>query len=175
MVGTHLDDDRHDTSWHRFVTRARTAIARWNEMRRLDASEVEAIARDLNLSASELSALELSAPTSLEPLNLRLAKAGMNESELAATDCGVLRDLQRCAANARQKPGAPSISSGGGERARQNTVPTSRRWEHLPARRGRPLGSAVQLPRRAGLISINPCEPRMCFPDRIPSAKEVAP
>jgi hypothetical protein len=105
MVGTHLDDDRHDTSWHRFVTRARTAIARWNEMRRLDASEVEAIARDLNLSASELSALELSAPTSLEPLNLRLANAGMNESELAATDCGVLRDLQRvcsqCAAKAR--------------------------------------------------------------------------
>jgi hypothetical protein len=88
-------NDRNDTSWHRFVTRARTAISRWNEMRRLDASEVEAIARDLNLSAYELNALAQSVPTSLEPLKLRLAYAGTSERELAARDRAVLRDLQR--------------------------------------------------------------------------------
>ena len=74
-------------------------------MRRLDASEVEAIARDLNLSADELNALAQSVPTSLKPLKLRLAYAGTSERELAASDCAVLRDLQRvcsqCSAKAR--------------------------------------------------------------------------
>jgi hypothetical protein len=105
MMHLHSGNDRNDTSWHRFVTRARTAISRWNEMRRLDASEIEALARDLNLSAYELNALALSAPTSLEPLKLRLAYAGTSERELAATDCAVLRDLQRvcsqCSAKTR--------------------------------------------------------------------------
>jgi hypothetical protein len=91
----HSDYDRNGSSWRRFVTRARTAISRWNEIRRLDVSEVEAIARDLNLSASELSALAQSVPTSLEPLKLRLAYAGTSESEFAASNCAVLRDLQR--------------------------------------------------------------------------------
>ena len=93
------------TSWHHFVTRARTAVSQWNEMRRLDAGEVAALARDLNLSASELHALALSAPTSLEPLKLRLAYAGLSEDELAVADCAVLRDLQRvcsqCSAKTR--------------------------------------------------------------------------
>jgi CelD/BcsL family acetyltransferase involved in cellulose biosynthesis len=74
-------------------------------MRRLDASEVEAIARDLNLSADELNALAQSVPTSLKPLKQRLAYAGTSERELAASDCAVLRDLQRvcsqCSAKAR--------------------------------------------------------------------------
>ena len=98
-------NDRNDISWRRFVTRARTAISRWNEMRRLDASEVEAIARDLNLSSSELNALAQLVPTSLAPLKLRLSYAGTSERELAASDCAMLRDLQRvcsqCAAKMR--------------------------------------------------------------------------
>jgi len=95
MMRLHSDSDRNATSWHYFITRAQTAISRWNEMRRLDGPEVDAIARDLNLSAFELHALASSAPTSLEPLKLRLACAGTSESELAVTDRAVLRDLQR--------------------------------------------------------------------------------
>lgn len=75
--------------------RARRAVSGWGELGRLDAGQIEAIARDLNLSASELNSLAIAAPTSLESLRKRLALAGLSEASLAVSDCAVLRDLQR--------------------------------------------------------------------------------
>ncbi|HLZ01037.1 MAG TPA: hypothetical protein VKR55_02675 [Bradyrhizobium sp.] len=85
--------------------RARKALSGWGEIGRLDAGQVEALARDLNLSFSELNSLAIAAPTSLESLKKRLALAGLSEEALAVSDCAVLRDLQRvcsqCASKAR--------------------------------------------------------------------------
>jgi hypothetical protein len=86
------------------LDRVRCAVARRNEMQRLDSQEVEAIARELNLTAAELGALA-SASSSLQSLNTRLAHAGLSEEALAASHGDVLRDLRRvcslCPARAR--------------------------------------------------------------------------
>jgi hypothetical protein len=87
------------------LDRVKCAVSRWNEMQRLDSQEVEAIARELNLSAAELGALAFTSSGSLQSLNTRLAHAGLSEEALAASDGDVLRDLRRvcsvCPAKAR--------------------------------------------------------------------------
>lgn len=86
------------------LERARRAVSRWDEMSGLDDREIQAIARDLNLSTSELNALAF-APGSAGSLGKRLAHAGLSEDELALSHCDVLRDMQRvcgqCTSTAR--------------------------------------------------------------------------
>jgi hypothetical protein len=82
--------------------RFKSAISRWNEAHPL---EMEAIARELNLSAAELGALAVAPSGSLESLGKRLSHAGLSEAALAASHGDVLRDLRRvcaqCAAKSR--------------------------------------------------------------------------
>jgi hypothetical protein len=88
-----------------FLGRLRSAACRWSERQRLDPREIEAIARELNLSKAELGALSFAPSGSLDSLNRRLAHAGLSESELATSHGDVLRDLRRvcsqCASRAR--------------------------------------------------------------------------
>jgi uncharacterized protein DUF6455 len=88
-----------------FLNRVMDSVARRNEMRRLDLQEVEAIARELQLSSIELTTLALSPSRSVESLNRRLSHAGFSENELAASHGDILRDLRRvcsqCASKAR--------------------------------------------------------------------------
>jgi hypothetical protein len=85
------------------LNRFRSAVARWNELQRLDSREMEAIARELNLSKEELSALTFQASGSIESLNKRLSHAGLSEDELAAAHGDVLRDLRRVCSQCQSK------------------------------------------------------------------------
>jgi hypothetical protein len=75
--------------------RFKGAISRWNEVHRLDALEMEAIARELNLSTAEFGALRFAPSGPLESLSRRLSHAGLSEAALAASHGDVLRDLRR--------------------------------------------------------------------------------
>jgi hypothetical protein len=75
--------------------RFKGAISRWNETHRLDPLEMEAIARELNLSAAELGALALAPAGPAQSLTRRLSHAGLSEAALAASHGDVLRDLRR--------------------------------------------------------------------------------
>jgi hypothetical protein len=75
--------------------RFKGAISRWNEVHRLDALEMEAIARELNLSTAEFGALRFAPSGRLESLSRRLSHAGLSEAALAASHGDVLRDLRR--------------------------------------------------------------------------------
>ena len=77
------------------IGRARNAISRWNAMQRLDSCEIEAIARELNVSVAELGLLISKPSSSVQPLRRRLVHAGIVEDELAASHGDVLRDLCR--------------------------------------------------------------------------------
>jgi len=77
------------------LDRVRCAVARRNEMQRLDSQEIEAIARELNLSAAELGALAFTNSGSLNSLDTRLVHAGFSQETLAASHGDVLRDLRR--------------------------------------------------------------------------------
>jgi hypothetical protein len=85
--------------------RIKETAARWNEMQRLDGQEVEAIARELNLSKAEFEALCFTPSGSLESLSKRLSHAGLSEERVAAYHGDVLRDLRRvcsqCGSKAR--------------------------------------------------------------------------
>jgi hypothetical protein len=65
----------------------------------LDAKEFEQIARDLNLSVSELHALSRTDDSSADRLNQRLAECGLSANELRNRHPEVLRDLQRVCGN----------------------------------------------------------------------------
>lgn len=86
-------------------SRAKRAVHRWWEIRRLDPRDIEAIAYELNISPAELVTLMYASPESLEQLNKRLAYAGLSEQELSASHPDELRDLRRvcsqCATKAR--------------------------------------------------------------------------
>jgi len=97
---------RSDGSFlHNLLDRAKCAISRWREMRRLDSRDIEAIAYDLNISPAELVTLIATSPDSQEQLRERLAYAGLTEESLAASHPDELRDLRRvcsqCASKAR--------------------------------------------------------------------------
>lgn len=85
------------------LNRFRSAVARWNELQRLDSREMEAIARELNLSREELCALTFQPSGSIQSLNKRLSHAGLSEDELAAAHGDVLRDLRRVCSQCRSK------------------------------------------------------------------------
>jgi hypothetical protein len=76
------------------LTRLRANLSRTAELAYLGAHDIDAIARELNLSTSDFRKMAQS-PGSPELLNKRLALAGFSESALAACHGDVLRDLQR--------------------------------------------------------------------------------
>ncbi|WP_298252954.1 DUF6455 family protein [Bradyrhizobium sp.] len=78
-------------------------VARWNELQRLDSQEMEAIARELNLSKAELCALTFRPSGSLQSLSRRLCHAGLFEDELAAAHGDVLRDMRRVCGQCQSK------------------------------------------------------------------------
>ena len=86
---------KHNRFLGNLFCRFRGALARWNDMQRLDSEETEAIARDLHLSKAELGALALQPLASLLSLDRRLSHAGLSEEALAASHGEVLRDLRR--------------------------------------------------------------------------------
>ena len=79
----------------RCLDRFRSAVARWNEVQRLDSREMEAIAHELNLSKAELNALIFAPPSAGRSLSKRLSHAGLSEAGLAASHADVLRDMRR--------------------------------------------------------------------------------
>lgn len=85
--------------------RLKGVMDRRNELQRLDQREIEVIARELNLSRTELLALILKPSGSLQSLSRRLSHAGLAEDDLDASHGDVLRDLRRvcsqCSSKAR--------------------------------------------------------------------------
>lgn len=96
---------KHTTLFGSLLDRFKGVFTRWNEMQRLDSREIEAIARELNLSRTEFDALTFKRPDSLRSLSRRLSHAGLAEDVLAASHSEVLRDLRRvcsqCSSTAR--------------------------------------------------------------------------
>lgn len=78
-----------------FLSRAKCAISRWREVSRLASREIDAVARDLNVSSAELVSLMLSSSESLESLGKRLAYEGLPQESLAASHPAELRDMRR--------------------------------------------------------------------------------
>ncbi len=76
------------------LSRLRASLSRTSELAYLSPQDVDAIARELNLSTPAFRALAQS-PGSPELLSKRLALAGFSEGALAACHGDVLRDLQR--------------------------------------------------------------------------------
>lgn len=85
--------------------RLKGVMDRSNELQRLDQREIEIIARELNLSRTELAALILKPSGSLQSLSRRLSHAGLAEDDVEASHGDVLRDLRRvcsqCSSKAR--------------------------------------------------------------------------
>lgn len=97
---------RSDGSFlHHLLNRAKCAISRWREVRRLDTQDIEAIAYDLNISPAELVTLMSTSSDSQEQLRERLAYAGLTEESLSTSHPDELRDLRRvcsqCSSKAR--------------------------------------------------------------------------
>ncbi len=72
----------------------RASLSRKSELAYLSPQDIDAIARELNLSTSAFRTLAQS-PSASELLRKRLALAGFSEHALAAGHGDVLRDLQR--------------------------------------------------------------------------------
>lgn len=85
------------------LDRFRSTVSRWSEFQRLDSREMEAIARELNLSKAELSALTFQSPGSIHSLSKRLCDAGLSEDQLTATQGEVLRDMRRVCSQCQSK------------------------------------------------------------------------
>lgn len=85
------------------LSRFRSAVVRWNELQRLDSHEMEAIARELNLSKAELYALTFTPSGALQSLSKRLSHAGLSEDELAVDHADVLRDMRRVCSQCQSK------------------------------------------------------------------------
>jgi hypothetical protein len=77
------------------LTRAKSVFARWREVRQLDSQEIDAVARDLNISSAELVSLMFTSSDSVEALGKRLAYAGLSEQVLTALHPDELRDMRR--------------------------------------------------------------------------------
>jgi hypothetical protein len=71
------------------------AIFRRDELQRCDRREIESIARELNVSPTELGDLVSMPSDSIVSLSKRLSHAGLSETSLATSHPEVLRDLQR--------------------------------------------------------------------------------
>lgn len=88
--------------FEKLLRRLRSLLSRRREFARMTLQEVDEIARELGLSASDLHALsrERGAP---DLLRRRLAHAGVSDEALARSHSDVLRDLQRVCGLCREK------------------------------------------------------------------------
>ena len=86
-----------------FFNRAKSALSRWREATQLDSREIDAVARDLNISSTELVSLMFTPSGSLQSLNKRLAYAGFSEEALATSHPDELRDLRRVCSQCSKK------------------------------------------------------------------------
>lgn len=93
------------TLFGNLLGRLKGVMDRRNELQRLDQREIEVIARELNLSRTELAALILKPSGSLQSLSRRLSHAGLAEDHVEEFHGDVLRDLRRvcsqCSSKAR--------------------------------------------------------------------------
>lgn len=98
-------DEPGRSLFHSLIRRAKSAISRRRELSGLDAREVEAVARDLNIPPADLVALMSASSEPLDSLAKRLAYEGFSEEALAASHPAELRDLRRvcslCSSKAR--------------------------------------------------------------------------
>lgn len=94
-MSTHSVVQSGGSFFYKVLNRAKSAIFRWSEVRRLDPQEIDIVARDLNISPAELARLMSTSSNSLQQLNKRLAYAGLSEEALAADHPDELRDLRR--------------------------------------------------------------------------------
>jgi len=83
--------------------RAKGAISRWWEVRRLGSREIDAVARDMNVSSAELVSLMLTSSDSLGSLNKRLAYEGLPQESLAVSHPAELRDMRRICSQCHSK------------------------------------------------------------------------
>lgn len=97
--------NKRSTFFGNLLRRLKIVTARRNELQRLDSREIEAIARELNLSKAEFVALTLRPSGSLQSVSRRLSHPGLAERDLEASHGDVLRDLRRvcsqCSSTAR--------------------------------------------------------------------------
>jgi hypothetical protein len=106
------------SGWVRAIT---SRFAGSGELQNLGSKEFEQIARDLNLSSSELFALSARNDLSGDLVRKRIAECGLSTDELKTRQPGVLRDLERvcghcrstkrCAAEFRRGNASPDWSS----------------------------------------------------------------
>lgn len=114
--------DRSDSNssprFENLLARLRAFLSRRHEFDLLTAREVDEIAHELNLPASDLRALARGRG-SPELLNKRLEHAGLSEAALASSNsdvlrhlqrvCGLCRETTRCAADlARERRASPA-------------------------------------------------------------------
>ncbi|MCC8978362.1 hypothetical protein [Bradyrhizobium acaciae] len=96
-------DGNSSPQFESLLGRLRGFLSRWREFDLMTDREVDEIARELNLSTSDLRMLarEQGSP---ELLRKRLEHAGLSEQQLASSHCDVLRDLQRVCGLCHEKP-----------------------------------------------------------------------
>lgn len=94
---------KRSSVFNSLLDRFRSALIRWNEFQRLDSREMEAIARELNLSKAELCALAFQPLGTLRSLSMRLSHAGLSEDQLAVTQGDILRDMRRVCSQCQSK------------------------------------------------------------------------
>jgi hypothetical protein len=92
---TQSADPAAESFFGSLFNRAKSTFSRWREVSRLDSKEIEAVARDLNISSAEFVALMFTPSGSLDQLDKRLAYAGLSEAALATSHPDELRNLRR--------------------------------------------------------------------------------
>ena len=85
------------------LDRFKGAMSRRHELQRCDRQELEAIARELNVSPAEFGVLTSMPLTLLGSLSKRLSNAGLSEDQLATAHPEVLRDLRRVCSQCTSK------------------------------------------------------------------------
>ncbi|TWB93156.1 hypothetical protein FBZ93_111195 [Bradyrhizobium macuxiense] len=99
---TNRSDSNSSAQFVGLAARLRAFLARRDEFDLMTAREVDTIAQELNLPASDLRALARGRG-SPELLNKRLEHASLSERALASSNSDVLRDLQRVCGLCREK------------------------------------------------------------------------
>ena len=75
-----------------------------SEARRLNRTDIDAIARDLRVSAGELDRLVAAGPHSADEMPDMLKALGIDADDLARTEPLMVRDMQRVCSLCRDKP-----------------------------------------------------------------------
>ena len=97
------DDRKRWTFLGAVLQRVKDALPPMNGLQHVASWEIEAIARELNLSKAELDALAFAPSGSHQSLSRRLSHAGLSEQALAASHGDVLCELRRTCSRCRFK------------------------------------------------------------------------